>query len=105
SLLLQSGLLLPRTPLGNYDMKSNLFAIVAAALLFGGFFFFYHGGSPSVEQSPSNVPPIDTNQNPTSPSTAANYDECLAEGGTLLSGVSGKCLTKGGHVFIKGVME
>lgn len=95
------------------SMKSNLFAIIAAVLLFGGFFFFYYDKSSDTEQSSSNVSPIDTNQvqatssleRQTNISAAANYDECLAEGGTLLSDVLDKCLTKDGHVFIKGVVE
>src|SRR3989344_7047820 len=93
-------------------MKRGLLAVVLAAILFGAIFYFYRSRPPNEGQSPV-APLTDTSQtssdtsaqNQGNASTAANYDECIAEGNQPLPDAADKCLTKDGHVFVKGVVE
>jgi len=92
-------------------MRLNLLLPIIAAIVVavGGYFYFYH----STSTAGAIGQPVDPGQNPTDPiaptqvttSTATNYDECIAEGNAPLAEDSDKCLTKDGHVFIKGVVE
>ena len=95
-------------------MRLNLVApIVTAIVVAGGFLFFYHPESLQRPQPPALPLVTDTAQtfpdstlpNQDNPSTAANYDECIAEGNRPLPDAPDKCLTKDQHLFIKGVVE
>lgn len=86
-------------------MSPNRIAVILAVLLFGGVcLLFFRGGSPQ-----TSAPPPATDQAPATttatPSTAASYDECIAEGGAPLPDAPDKCLTRDGHIFVKGADE
>lgn len=83
-------------------MKATFVAIVLAFVLFvGGMFYLYRDQftAPASSEKTQPVPPQ------TATSSATNYDECIAEGNPPLPSDPDKCLTKDGHIFIKGVVE
>ena len=94
-------------------MRSNLLAAIIAVVVFGGFFYFYQWRSSNEGQLPTDMPLINTSQTSSGSSaqeennvsSATNYDECIAEGNQPLTEAPDKCLTKSGHLFIKGVIE
>ena len=88
-------------------MKWNIVAVVLAVVLFGGGYYYYM--NKHSDQSSTPPPTSETSQTQsdtsTQPSTATNYDECIAEGNKPLASDPTKCLTKDGHLFIQGVDE
>ena len=84
-------------------MKSSLAAIILAVAVGGGVFYYYAQAPATGEPAPLGDTSAATSE--VTPSTATNYDECIAEGGTTLPDASDKCLTRDGHVFIKDVVE
>ena len=89
-------------------MKWNIVAVVLAIALFGGGYYYYStkgnqgAAPPPTTTDTSTTQPAQTD---TTPSSATNYDECIAEGNKPLPDDPTKCLTKDGHLFIQGVVE
>ncbi|MDO8492072.1 MAG: hypothetical protein Q7S34_00330 [bacterium] len=94
-------------------MKPKLLAAFVAIVLVGGYFYFLRTDSSIISQEPkADVPVVQTSdQNQITPQNQANvenvtnYDECIAAGNPPLSDAPDKCLTKNGHIFIRGVVE
>lgn len=100
-------------------MKPWIRVIVIVAAVVGIFMLVQFSRSPektsptSSNQVESNItvtpetPSADQALPPETQSERAitNYDECIAVGNPPLPDAPDKCLTKGGHVFIRDVIE